>query len=188
LIGVAEALTDGDMVPSISGSYVNRHQPNEHSELAAYALKDAVARMVAVNTTVPLPVVTADDQQTVPVHLRCVPALTGLGCFLQHRRAFLSHYHAAPKFIYTTRQQVMPAMCQAHLLHASELSQWLDVDTNADRSFWVADDFDYCLRELEQGRLVYVAPVAFGHDSLIRLMPDSHTVFPGLRCPAEVSE
>jgi len=180
MISVARALTDGGVVPSISGMYVNRHHPAGHLEVAAFALNGAVERVVAVEQLEP----TAPGGKSTLLHLRCVPALTGLGCFLQSAATFLAHYDESPRFVHTDINNPIAAVCQAHLIHASELGQWVDVDRNADRAFWIAEDFDYCTRELEEGRMVYVAPISWAHDKVISLMPDSRTVFPGLLPPS----
>jgi len=178
MISVAQALTDGGVVPSISGMYVNRHHPAGHLEVAAFALNGAVERVVAVERLEP-----AAPGAPTPLYLRCVPALTGLGCFLQSRATFLAHYDESPRFVHTDINSPIAAVCQAHLIHASELGEWVDVDRTADRAFWIAEDFDYCTRELEEGRMVFVAPISWAHDKVISLMPDSRTVFPGLLAP-----
>ena len=175
LIAVARALDAHEGYhPSVSGSYVNRHY-KERSELAAFALNECATCVV----TLP------DAMGGADLSLSCVQALTGMGCFLQHREAFEAHVRESETFRFLPGVN-SPCMCQQHVMHASELSQWVDVNPNEDERYWCAEDFDYCVRELEHGRYVYVAPIVFGHDKLVRCEPDSRTVFPGLVPTAEL--
>jgi hypothetical protein len=175
LIAIAEALFEDSLsYPSVSGSYVNRHMPIR-SELAAFAIDGAKEKIVSIVSDV-------FDQ---PLAFRCVPAFTGMGCLLQRSAVFLAHVNESNRFTYPIEGSSVPCVSQAHLCHASELGQWLHMDKNADVSYWLADDYDYCLREFEEGRLIYLAPVAFGHDKTQTLLPDGSTVFPGLRPPTD---
>lgn len=151
--------------PSLSGCYVNRH--NHPPRIAAYKLQRADVINFGVGDA----------------NVNMVPALTGMGCFLQHRRAFMAHCEEARGFMFPDPDHVTSEVCTSHLIHASELAQFLDVDAGSDCWHWLAEDFDYCIRELEAGRLVYMAPVVFGHLDSVVLMPDARTVFPGLRKP-----
>lgn len=174
MIDISKTLQyDSIPFPSISGSYINRHAPDGRSELAAFALKGSIL------TEVELEVPNTEQVQS----LNCVPALTGLGCFLQHVDSFLAHCDESEKLTYPKKPDLIPCVCQAHIAHASELGQYLELEPADDDLYWMAEDFDYCSRELDQGRLVYVAPIAFGHDKVTRLLPDAKTVFPGLRKP-----
>lgn len=157
--------------PSISGSYINRHAKDGSSELAAFALKGG-----------PITPVEIELRNSERKHsMNCIPALTGMGCLLQHADAFLAHCDESEMLTYPKKGQSIPCVCQAHVAHASELGQYLELEAADEDLYWLAEDFDYCTRELDAGRLVYVAPIAFGHDKLVRMLPDSKTVFPGLR-------
>jgi hypothetical protein len=113
-----------------------------------------------------------------------VPALTGLGCLLQSRAAFVAHVKDSEWFTYPKAPHKVPSVCQSHLSHASEVGLWLELkDPNDDGLYWISEDFDYCTREFDRAALVYVAPVVFGHDSTVRLVADNQTVFPGLHAP-----
>jgi hypothetical protein len=162
-------LGDEAGLPSVSGSYCNRH--HEHLEIAAFALKGAKGRKVVVK----------DSEKETP--MTAIAALTGLGCLLQPVAAFRQHCLETEWFVYPKYPHKVPCVCQPHLTHACELGQWVDLEPNDENLYWIADDFDYCTRELDGGRLVYVVPVAFGHDKTERLLPDANTVFPGLRAP-----
>lgn len=170
LIEVAKALETPDHIPTVSGSYVNRHYRDGRSELAAFALNGA--------TEVEVPIKTEPE-----VKLKCYPALTGMGAMLQHRTTFLAHCVESPTFAYQQDTQQVPEVCQANLMQSIALSHWVDVDPKSTQLIRVAEDFDFCMREFDQGRLVILAPVAFGHEKTVQLMPDGRTTFPGLLPP-----
>jgi hypothetical protein len=176
LIAVAEALASHEgYYPSVSGSYVNRHYKSR-AELAGFALNDCKTVVVSLPDA-------ANEGKL--LELRCVTALTGMGCFLQRWDTFNAHRVESETFRYLPKVQ-SPCMCQQHVMHASELAQWVDVNPNEDERYWIAEDFDFCIRELDHGRLVYLAPIVFGHDKLVRCEPDSRTVFPGLVGPEKL--
>ena len=168
----SHALADEAGLPSVSGSYCNRHKKN--LELAAFALKGSWSRKVTISDITP--------ESTI----HAIAALTGMGCLLQPAKAFVQHCLEAEWFTYPKHPNKVPCVCQPHLTHASELGQWVELEPNDENLYWIAEDFDYCTRELDGGRLVYVVPVAFGHDKTEQLWPGEETVFPGLRPPSEV--
>jgi len=173
-IAMREALDFGpDLYPSLSGCYVNRHSETGR-DISAFALKHAE----------PVEITLPDDMGAGPV----IPALCGLGCFLQHRDAFIAHCESSTWFTHKGGQGEnaivrVPQVCCSRIIHASEYAQLIDCSPDDDVWYWSGEDFDYCIRELESGRLVYVAPVIFGHLSEIVLVPDNSCMFPGLRAP-----
>jgi hypothetical protein len=172
MMTVAVSLAQVDSyVPNVSGSYVNRHDVAGVSRMAAFAVRGAETSTVVLETT----------RADLPSELSVVPALTGMGCLLQHRNSFLAHCLESEWFVYPAPPNIVPCVCQPHVAHASELGQYLEMKPNDENLYWVAEDFDYCQREFDMGRVVYVAPIAFGHDNTVRLVPDNSTVFPGLR-------
>jgi hypothetical protein len=184
LIGLSVAMADCEVYPSVSGAYINRHHPSGKSELAAFAIKNCTGSSLLLHEqfTPPNQQVDGQDSLTVsPLELQCFPALVGMGALLQHRNVFLSHVKQAQKFVNEDPNQLCSCVCQAHLIHASELAQWVDCNPDADLFYWIAEDYDYCMREFEAGRLVYMSPVAFGHDKTLCVMPNSRTMFRGLR-------
>lgn len=186
LIGLAIAMQDESVYPSVSGAYINRHHPSGKSELAAFAVKSCTGSSVLLPEQFTPPNQQIDGKDCPAgdaLTLQCFPALVGMGALLQHRNVFLSHVDQAQKFVNADPDWLCPCVCQAHLIHASEMAQWVDCDPDADRFYWIAEDFDYCMREFEAGRLVYMSPVAFGHDKTLCVMPNSRTVFKGLHAP-----
>jgi hypothetical protein len=159
-------LGQGIGYPSMSGLYVNRY--TSPARLACHALRGMDRLRI-------------DDMGEHP--LDCVPALCGLGCFLQHRSVFLAHCDESPHFLFPTRDTIVPEVCSSHRIHSSELAKYLPVDPDLDAYWWQSEDFDYCAREFEQGRLVFAAPVGFGHECDHILWPDENATFPGLRPP-----
>jgi hypothetical protein len=149
----------------ISGAYLNRHKDNK---LAAWALKGA-------DSSGCVKVQIGDE---VPMTL--IPALCGLGAFLQSKESFLAHCDESEHMCYPTENTIVPVVCQSHPVHASELAEFIHVDANKDRYYWQGEDFDYCTREFDAGRPVYLAPIDWAHESRGILMPDDNTVFPGL--------
>jgi hypothetical protein len=57
------------------------------------------------------------------------------------------------------------------------------LDPESEELVWLGDDFDFCLREIEHGRHVLLAPTRFLHTSRIELEPTWPVIFPGLRAP-----
>ena len=177
LMVTALSLAAGDtVVPNVSGSYVNRHSAEGSSLLSAFAIKQAQVVVVTLET----------ERKDFPSELSVVPALTGMGCLLQHRSSFLAHCIESEQFTYPKHPDLLPCVCQPHVSHASEMGQYLELKPDDESLYWIGEDFDYCMREFDMGRPVYVSPVQFGHDSVVRLMPDSSTIFPGLRQPSDV--
>ena len=166
------------LYPSVSGCYVNRHaQPAK--EIAAFALRNTEALELTITT----------DGSDIAGPL--VPALCGLGCFLQHRTAFLLHCLSARRFDYHSADGgriTTPEVCQSRLIHASEYAQFIACDGQQDVWYYLNEDFDYCVRELNGGRLVYMAPTIFGHVSELLLLPDEQCVFRGLHKPKPVDD
>lgn len=173
MMAAAIAMSGDSYIPSISGSYINRHLIDGRSEMAAFAVKGS--EPISVNLDV------EREGGNLPSSLNCMPALTGMGCLLQHRTSFVAHCLESEWFVYPKPPNKIPCVCQAHLSHASEVALYLELEPNDDNVYWIAEDFDYCMRELDGGRLVYVVPIAFGHDKVQRMLPNSQTMFPGLR-------
>lgn len=145
--------------PSLSGCYLNRHR--QPPQVAAMSLKRAE-----------------------PIELNdgpLIPALTGMGCFLQHKSTFTKHCDESTHFHYKDKDTIIPEVCVSRLIHCSEYAQFIDIAADGDAWYWLGEDFDYCVRELEFGRLVYVAPAVFGHVDSIVLVPDGKCMFPGLK-------
>lgn len=166
----SNASSDG-LAPSLSGCYLNRHR--QDSQVAAWALKRADAILIELKN---------DDGSVVPA-APLIPALTGLGCFLQSRKVFLMHCEESTNFHYQSPDIIVPQVCASRLIHCSEYAQFIDILATGDTWYWLGEDFDYCVRELELGRLVYVAPTIFGHVDSIILVPDEKCFFPGLVAP-----
>ena len=173
MIRYAEQLRDlngaDKPVPSLSGCYMNRHR--EPPQVAAMALKRAEVITIALRNEDGSPGVAAP----------LVPALTGLGCFLQSSQVFILHCNESTNFHYDSPDHIVPQVCASRLIHCSEYAQFIDIAADGDRWFWLGEDFDYCVRELEVGRLIYVAPTVFGHVDSIILVPDNYCLFPGLK-------
>jgi hypothetical protein len=168
MIRLAELISNsarGIGFPTLSGVYVNRY--TVPPRLACHAIRNCE------------PVDVASDEFEHPIRL--TPALCGMGCLLQHRSTFLAHCDEAPHFVFMTRDNLIPEVCSSHRIHASELAKYLHVDAAQDLYYWQSEDFDYCAREFEVGRLVMTCPFTFGHECNKVLWPDSETVFPGLR-------
>lgn len=159
-------LSTGLGYPTMSGMYVNRYVTPRI--LACHALRGMDRLRI-------------DDLGEHP--LDCVPALCGMGCLLQHRSTFLAHCDESPHFLFPTRDTIVPEVCSSHRIHSSEIAKYLPIDPELDAYWWQSEDFDYCAREFEQGRLVFAAPVAFGHETESILWPDEQATFPGLRAP-----
>jgi hypothetical protein len=150
---------------SVSGAYVNRHR-REKYELAAYAIKGHPSLDVAL----------PESQR----NYKLIPALTGLGCLIQPREAFMAHCDESDHFAYPDLEQLVPSVTNSRPIHASELGQYIDLDTTIDQFFWHGEDFEYCIRELEMGRLVYVAPIGWAHETRHILVPEHGVIFRGL--------
>ena len=159
------------LTPSLSGCYLNRHR--QEPQVAAWALKRAEVIEIQLKN---------EDGSLLP-GAPLIPALTGLGCFLQSRKVFLLHCEESTNFHYQSPDLIVPQVCASRLIHCSEYSQFIDVPATGDTWYWLGEDFDYCVRELELGRLVYVAPTIFGHVDSIILVPDDNCMFPGLVAP-----
>jgi len=162
--------------PSLSGCYMNRHR--NPPQVSAVALKRA--------EIIELPLKNNDGTEHPAAPL--IPALTGLGCFLQSREVFLMHCEESTNFHYDDPDHIVPQVCTSRVIHCSEYAQFVEVAANQDKWFWLGEDFDYCVRELEVGRLVYVAPTVFGHIDSIVLVPDDRVMFPGLTEPTSAPE
>jgi len=144
--------------PSLSGVYVNRH--NRQPGVAAYKLH---------------------NQSVINLQGRkFIPALTGMGCFLQHRDTFIAHCNESKQFHYPIYGNILPAVCESRLATWIEYASYLNMYEDKTALYWIAEDFSYTLREIKAGRKVFVAPVAFGHVASTILWPDKNTVFPGL--------
>lgn len=170
MLNIVQSEQRADVDCNVSGAYRNRHRSNQ---LAAWAIKGEPGAQAFVH----------EVDETTSVEL--VPALTGMGCLLQTRNAFVSHCHESEHMCYPTIDTMIPVVCQSHPIHASELAQYIDVNANQDLLYWQGEDFDYCAREFDAGRPVYHCPVPWNHDCRSALVPDLETVFPGLRPPPE---
>lgn len=155
---------EGQGYPTLSGVYVNRY--SEPPRLACYALKDFD------------PIVISELAEQ-PIML--VASLCGMGCLLQHRSVFLAHCDEAPHFRFPSRETIVPEVCTSHRIHTSELAKYLPVNADEDCYYWQSEDFDYCAREFEHGRLVFTVPVGFGHECDRVIFPEANSIYPGLR-------
>jgi hypothetical protein len=163
-LSIAEYDSDG-RAPTLSGAYVNRHDyRHDRVRLAAHATKDAEEIEIAIGG--------ADWQLTM--------ALCGMGCLLQSRQVFMQHCDESEHFCYPSEDHLVPEVCSAFRVHASELSEYIELQPGADRYYWQNEDFDYCVRELDRGRNVYLVNVPFGHEFMQVVYPTSQAVFPGL--------
>jgi hypothetical protein len=164
--------SDSKLYPSLGGAYVNRHSSAE-PQIAAYKLRDAE----------PVFIKSGEDD------VMFVPALCGLGAFLQHRRVFIEHCDSSPHFYFPDRNHIVPEVCVARTTSPAELGIYIDVPAdNSKLRYWTAEDFDYCMRELDLGHLVYLAPVPFGHQTHLVLVPDANCIMPGLKEPPAASK
>lgn len=182
LIMVAERLTLNDersMTPTLSGAYINRHDIRHAStRLAAHCCKDNVT------LDVDIPAVNREDKTVAGgTSFAATVALCGMGCLLQSREVFMLHCDESEHFCYPTEDFLVPMVCQSSRIHASELGQFVAIDPNADRYYWQNEDFDYSVRELDHGRLVYVVDIPWGHEFNRVTYPNEKTVFPGYLPP-----
>lgn len=172
MIRICEHLTNGlDHFPTVTGLYVNRY--SKPQRMALYAIKD-LDPVILKSSDHPLP----DDAD-----IECIPVLAGMGCLLQHRTVFMKHCDESPHFAFPNRETIVPEVCASHRIHSSELAKFLPVNPDEDMYYWQSEDFDYCSREWEHGRVVLALPFAFGHECDRILVPDESTTFPGLRPP-----
>lgn len=162
-------------VPTVSGAYVNRHDIRGSMRLSAHAMKGAVP------TEVSLPNLVASNH-ALPAH-HATRALTGMGCLLQHRSVFMAHCDESDHFCYPSDDYLVPLVCSSHRWHSSEMAQYLAIDNDCDKWFWLGEDFAYCIHEIDHGREVYLVDVPWGHEFLRVTYPDAGTVFPGLKPP-----
>lgn len=160
-------------LPSVSGAYINRHDIRGATRLAAHALKDALPIELS------LPIVA---KRELPDY-HATRALVGMGCLLQHRTVFMAHCDESEHFCYPSDDYLVPLVCSSHRWHSSEMAQYLDINGECDKWYWLGEDFSYCIRELDRGREVYLVDVPWGHEFLRVTYPDVGTVFPGLKPP-----
>lgn len=182
LIMVAVRMSFNDdpaMTPTLSGAYVNRHDiRNGSTRLAAHSCKDCKT------VDVDVPAIVRDDGTVAGGSaFSATVALCGMGCLLQSREVFMLHCDESEHFCYPTEDYLVPLICQSYRIHASELAQYVAIDPNADRYYWQNEDFDYCVRELDKGRPVYVVDIPWGHEFMSVTYPDAKTVFPGYLPP-----
>ena len=159
-----------DIYPSVSGVYVNRH--TKPPRVAAAAVRRMDPLQVSIGTH--------DGATAVG---ECVPALCGLGCLLQHRTTFMQHCDESEHFAFPNRDTIVPEVCTSHRIHSSDFGRFMPLPEGEDIHYWCSEDFDYCIREFEHGRLVFTVPVHFGHECDYVLWPDGNCVYPGLRPP-----
>jgi hypothetical protein len=151
------------VTPSMSGLYMSRHNKN----------RVAAHKLGAVDV-VPVP---GEDG---PVH---VPALCGMGAMMQTVDIFKKHCDESPRLFWPDREHTVPLVCGSRPITAMDLSKYFPVAGEFDILFWHGEDFDYCAREVDQGRPVFVAPVMFGHHASQELTPVGEVIFPGLVAP-----
>lgn len=144
---------------SVSALYLNRHQDKPIA--AAEYVRGQPARKVEY------------DWGEVSVLL---PALTGLGAFMQSRESFLQHCDESERFAFHNYRQEVPAVCMSAIFDASVVGKY--TRTVGDRC-WVNEDFDYCIREFEHGRPVYLSSVQCKHRTTTWLVPPAEVVVPG---------
>jgi len=154
--------------PSLSGVYVNRHR--QEPSVAATKLKNE--DVVVLNSP------HAGASRPEPMF---VPALTGMGCLLQHRTSFIAHCNESLQFHYPVYGNLLPQICESRLATKGEYDPYIDTIGDVETLYWMHEDFSYTLREIKAGRRVFVAPVPFGHIVSSVLWPDSKTIFPGLQ-------
>lgn len=144
---------------SVSALYLNRHQDSPVA--AAEYVKGRAARVVEYES----------GEKSV-----LLPALTGLGAFMQSREAFLLHCDESERFAFHSYRQEVPAVCMSAIYDSSYAGNY--VRTVGDR-VWVNEDFDYCIREFEQGRSVYLSAIQCKHRTSTWLTPPEAVVVPG---------
>lgn len=154
--------------PSMSGLYVSRHQQHR---VAAHKLGQVD----------PVQLERIDGRSDPSVLL--VPALCGMGAFMQTVDTFQKHCSESPRMFWPTREHTIPVVCESSPITAMALSKYFAVAGDFDVLFWHGEDFDYCAREIDQGRPVFVAPVMFSHSAMQQCVPLGEVIFPGFTPP-----
>ena len=152
-------------VATMSGLYLSRH--TKLNRVAAHKLGQ-------------VDVVQIDGQ---PEGAVLVPALCGMGALMQTVDTFLKHCAESPRIFWPDRKNTIPHVCQSSPINAMSLSKYFPVIGDFDVLFWHGEDFDYCAREIDEGRPVFVAPIMFGHSSTQELTPVGDVIFPGMLPP-----
>ncbi len=165
--------------PSLSGIYINRHR--QVPSVAAWKLKNE--DVITLNSTIEREPKATEST----IDHRFVPALTGMGCLLQHRNAFMAHCDESIQFNYPLYGNLLPQVCESRLASQAEFAPYVDIHDDVKALYWMNEDFSYTLREIKNGRRVFIAPVPFGHISKTILWPDEKTVFPGLSARSPVT-
>lgn len=151
---------------SLSGLYLSRHA--KRKQVAAHKLRDVDPIPLAGNTGAVL-----------------MPALTGLGCFMQTTESFLNHCNESERMCWPDETHTIPIVCQSGIITAASIAKYISKNPTDDIRYWYGEDFDYCAHELDHGRFVFVAPVMFGHSSEAQLTPVGDVMFPGFTPPAD---
>lgn len=143
---------------SVSGLYINRHQ----AELLA-----------AAECVIGWPAKTVELDWMLPTML--LPAFCGFGAFMQSRESFLRHCVESERFAFHTYRDV-PAAFRCGIVQSS-MARHL-IRTVGDY-IWMSEDFDYCMREFNAQRPVYLSHVQCKHHSGTWLVPPDEVVVPG---------
>jgi hypothetical protein len=153
--------------PSLGGLYLSRRTKNPTA--AAHALKD--------RAPIACPSAALD---AVAIH-----ALCGLGAFLMPIGSFLKHCDESERMLRPPPIHSVPIVCTTTPTKPSRVTDYLGgferLSLLADEPFWLGEDYDFCLREIEHGRPVLLAPTRFQHTSTQELEPTGPVLFPGLQ-------
>jgi hypothetical protein len=158
--------------PSVGGLYLSRH--NKQPTAVAHALRG----------TTPVPCGTPEAPDAIAVH-----ALCGLGAFLMPISSFIDHCARSERMLRPAPVGSLPLVCSTSPIRTSKLALYIDgLYPHSDELVWLGDDYDFCMRELEYGRHVLLAPTRFRHTSRIELEPTWPVIFPGLHAPNQHSK
>jgi len=171
LTEISERLTDHyQTLTSVSGIYINRHLPDK-AIVAAWKLRDQDPINYGHPKASPDAVI--------------IPALTGLGAFCMPVNAFMAHVEESERACFPDPDHTVARVCQTGLVTAEYLQRFIDhkklVEAPKGCLYWNMEDFDFCCREFDHGRMVVAAPINFAHRGKI---PGNRTLFPGYN-PAE---
>ena len=156
----------GGVTASMSGLYLSRHT-TKMNRVAAHKLGQVDA----------IPI------EGGPEGALLVPALCGMGALMQTVDVFVKHCAESTRIYWPDREHTVPIVCCSGPVDAMKLSEYFAVAGNFEVNYWHGEDFDYCAREVDAGRPVFVAPIMFGHSSSRELTPVGDVVFPGFTDP-----
>lgn len=164
---ILEFEKESGRAPTLSGLYLSRHAPKQ---VAAHKLRDVD----------PLPVPRGGNDGAL-----LMPALCGMGCMMQTAETFIKHVDESARCYWPDRAHTIPMVCESGTRAPQWLAKYLPLTGDPDALFWHGEDFDYCARELDRGRPVFVAPIMFGHTSSQELTPVGELTFPGFMPPKQ---